>query len=67
MRAYKPKSDKWYQVMVRLTGKEKLCADCGNKAHQEIEPGESWCEMGFYPITSDGKDCPYYRKGEEMV
>jgi predicted amidophosphoribosyltransferase len=67
MRAYRPKPDKWYEVMVRLTGKEKLCAECGNKVDQEIEPGESWCWHGFYPITSDGQNCPYYKKGDVML
>jgi hypothetical protein len=60
MRAYQPKSNEWYEVMVRITGKDKLCETCD----RHLDTGACW--NGWYPITSDGKDCPYYKKGEEM-
>ena len=66
MKAYQPKPDKWFEVMVRLTGKDKLCQDCCNH-YKPDDDRCGWCEMGFYPIMSDGQNCPYYKKGEEML
>jgi len=59
VKAWEPKSNEWYETLVRLTGKDKLCETCN---HQHVCDDETtkWCIWGFWPVTSDGKNCPYY-------
>ena len=65
MKAYEPKGNEWFEVMIRLTGKDKLCERCGHFYKTDDEE-DSFCWYGLYPMTSDGENCPYFNKGERV-
>ena len=61
----KAASSEVYEALTRLTGKrEKLCK---NGCHfwfvidSDMEDLESYCTIDLYPVTADGKDCPYWK------
>lgn len=36
---------------------ERLCPSCGSF-------WTGYCDHGLLPVTSQGQDCPYYKRGE---